>query len=299
MSGKQPVKTWSTPVCSEKNSEIPCVLCGNSSFKPGPNCEGFSYVRCAACGLVQMNPQPIKEEVTQRYQRSFGKDYLSYELENEAAFLKLQQLALEDSGFYALEKKLFEQSARGEAPRILDIGCATGALPGYLRDRGWQAAGVEISPSAEYARDHRNLDVRSLPLEENKFPSESFHVILASHLIEHLNNPRAFLCESCRILKQDGHIFITTPNISGFQSRLFGGRWRSAIFDHLYLFSIRTLKELLKQTGFAIMGVNTWGGLAAGIAPLWIKKLADLAAKRLGIGDVMIIKAVKIHKSLY
>jgi len=152
---------------------------------------------------------------------------------------------------------------------------------------------VEISPSADYAKNERKLDVRNIPLEENHFPDNSFDVILASHLIEHLNDPKTFLEETYRILKPNGVIFITTPDISGFQSRLFGSRWRSAIFDHLYLFSRHTLKKMLKTTGFKIKSCHSWGGLAAGSAPKPIKKIADFLAKRLNCGDVMIIRARK------
>jgi SAM-dependent methyltransferase len=288
---KQPVKTWSTPVQVTESENIPCALCGGESFKPGLECEGFRYVKCTACGLVQMNPQPVKIEVARRYREISGHDYLSYELENESTFLNLQRLALKDSGFDALEKKLFEKAE--DAPRFLDIGCATGALLKCLRGRGWRVTGVEISPSAEYARDKHSLDVRNLPLEENHFPPGYFDIIHASHLIEHLNDPRSFLEEIHRILKQDGRIFITTPNIGGFQSCLFKSRWRSAIFDHLYLFSAGTLNALLKTCGFTVEGVFTWGGLAAGIAPLWLKRPVDRAAKRFGFGDVMVIRAGK------
>jgi len=238
-----------------------------------------------------MNPQPLKDEIIARYSSVFAEDYLRYELENENAFLKLQQLALKDAGFYKLEKTLLLRAKDG--PSVLDVGCATGALLAFLRDRRWRVTGVEISACREYARNERKLDVRNLPLEENKFPDESFDVVLASHLIEHLNDPRSFLAETFRILKNGGYIFISTPNISGFQARLFGGFWRSAIFDHLYLFSVRTLKTMLKRAGFKAEKVSTWGGLAAGLAPVWLKKTADFLAKRLGFGDVMIIRARK------
>jgi len=243
-----------------------------------------------------MNPQPVKDEIIARYSSTFGKDYLSYELENEAAFLNLQRLALKDAGFYKLEKALLANAANGEHSSVLDVGCATGALLAFLRDRGWRVTGVEISPCAEYALKTRNLDVRNLPLEESKFSSGSFDAVLASHLIEHLNDPLSFLTETYRVLKNGGRVFITTPNISGFQARLYGGRWRSAIFDHLYLFSVRTLTKLLKSAGFKIEKVSTWGGLAAGLAPSWLKKPADFLAKCLGFGDVMIVRAKKINR---
>ena len=282
------------PAFTGESRAVPCALCGSLVFKPALECEGFSFVRCASCALVQRNPQPDKNEIIARYSDTFGKDYLNYELENEVAFLKLQQLALRDAGF----DREADRFAHG-IPSILDIGCATGSLlaslaqPDGLRGHGWRVTGVEISPCGEYARKERKLDVRSLPLEENNFPSGSFDVVHASHLIEHLNDPRAFLIEVRRILKDDGHVFITTPNISGFQARLSGGRWRSAIFDHLYLFSKRTLSKLLTDTGFKTETCRTWGGLAVGMAPGWLKKTADVLAKRLGCGDVMIIRAGK------
>ena len=285
------MKTWSTPVRKIKSGNIPCACCGSLAFKPALECEGFGYVRCKKCSLVQMNPQPLKEEVIERYSSAFGKDYLSYEIENEEAFLKLQQRSLEDAHFFRLEKPLVLRAA--EKPSILDIGCATGALLSFLEQRGWRVTGVEISPAAEYARNVKKLDVRSVPLEENKFPDNSFDVVLASHLIEHLNDPFSFLKETYRILRENGTVFITTPNISGFQARLYGGRWRSAIFDHLYLFSKRTLKRLLENTGFTTERIRTWGGLAAGLAPPFIKKSADSLAKFFNFGDVMIIRAKK------
>jgi len=279
------------PAGSVKSGAVPCACCGGFVFKPALDCEDFSFVRCVSCGLVQRNPQPVKDEIIARYSAVFGGDYLSYEIENEASFLKLQQLALVDAKFDELEKTLF--SAK-ESPSVIDVGCATGALLADLRDRGWRVTGVEISPCAEYAKKERRLDVRNIPFEENKFSQENFDVILASHLIEHLNDPASFLTEVNRVLKEGGRIFITTPNISGFQARLYGGRWRSAIFDHLYLFSVRTLSKMLKKAGFKIERIRTWGGLAAGLAPPWLKKSADYLAKRLGCGDVMIVRARKV-----
>jgi len=287
------------PVSSGKSEETPCAVCGKNLFSPLLNCEGFFFVRCKFCGLVQRNPQPVKEEIIARYSSTYGNEYLSYELENEASFLNLQRLALKDAGFEKLENKLFARNENKKSaeqdyqPSVLDIGCATGAVLEFLRGRGWRTTGVEISPSAGYAQKERNLDVRNLPLEENNFPPRSFDAVLASHLIEHLNDPRAFLIEINHILKDGGYIFITTPNISGFQARLFGSKWRSAIFDHLYLFSMRTLKQLLTNTGFKTESCRTWGGLAAGTAPKWLKKTADILAKRLNCGDVMILRAVK------
>ena len=287
---KNQVKTFSTPVSPEEKKPVPCAVCGDSMFKPSISCEGFSYVRCARCGLVQMNPQPLEGETRRRYDDRHGEEYLSYELANEGSFLALALLALKDAGFEEIESEFLKKPPA----RLLDIGCATGSLLAHLRERGWETTGVEISgPQAEYGREKRNLDVRNLPLEESHFPDAHFNAILASHLIEHLNNPAALVAEVYRILAPGGRFFVTTPNIAGFQARLFKGRWRSAIFDHLYLFSVKTLSRLLEEKGFSIERTSTWGGLAAGLAPAPVKGFFDNAAKRFSFGDVMIIRAKK------
>jgi SAM-dependent methyltransferase len=240
---------------------------------------------------VQINPQPIPAAVRNRYDEGHGADYLSYERANETAFLRLQKLALQDVGFFDEAKGYI---MTGEPPNVLDIGCATGAMLASLREQGWHTTGVEISPvQAEYARRERNLDVRTGLLEENRFPQDTFRAVLASHLIEHLNDPAALVREIYRILVPGGFFYVTTPNIAGFQARLLGRHWRSAIFDHLYLFSAKTLSSMLRQNGFTVEKMVTWGGLAAGLVPPRIKAWADRAVKKLNMGDVMILKAKK------
>jgi 2-polyprenyl-3-methyl-5-hydroxy-6-metoxy-1,4-benzoquinol methylase len=278
------IKTWSTPVRPESRADVPCALCGGTDFAAYLQCEGFAYVRCRRCSLAQMNPQPDAEAVDRRYS---GADYLEYELANEKAFLNLALLALADAGFYE-----YESALRPVEKRSLDAGCATGALAGWLSERGWQTEGVEVnSRQAEYARRERGLRVYGQPLEENALPRDGYTLITAFHLIEHLRRPRAFLAEARRLLAPGGRLLVITPNCGGFQARLFKERWRSAIFDHLYLFSVQTLVSLLEQEGFAVNRIVTWGGLAAGAAPEPVKIVFDRLAKRFGFGDVMLVSA--------
>ena len=70
-----------------------------------------------------------------------------------------------------------------------------------------------------------------------------------------------------------------------------GEKWRSAIPDHIILYSKKTLSRLLTESGFEIHRIKTWGGIGKGIAPDWIKKPVDSMAKKLGVGDVMVVLA--------
>ena len=167
----------------------------------------------------------------------------------------------------------------------------------HMKSRGWDVQGVEICvPAARYGMENRGVTIETTTLEESKLPNSSFDVVHMSHLIEHVPEPGAFLNEVARVTKPGGYLILVTPDVAGFQSKLFGKQWRSAIADHLHLFSYRVLRLLLEETGFEVVKKRSWGGLAAGAAPPWLKRPADTWAKRLNWGDVMIILGRRIDR---
>lgn len=279
------MKTFSRAPREENSRRISCPVCGAERADLKWVLEGYAFSLCSDCGLLYQNPQPLETELLQRY----DSEYFEYEIENEEAYLKLMLLGLEDAGFFGEIENRF---ADGGA--FLDIGCATGKLLLYMKERGWRECGVEVcEPAAEYARSARSLDVRTGTLEEASLPEQSFDVIHASHLIEHLTDPRGFIRELYRLLKPGGFVFLVTPNAAGFQAVLFGPRWRSAIADHMFLFSKKNLMMLLHSEGFEVESEKTWGGMAEGLVPRPVKRLLDRIAKKTGLGDVMILRGRK------
>jgi 2-polyprenyl-3-methyl-5-hydroxy-6-metoxy-1,4-benzoquinol methylase len=240
--------------------------------------DGAVFDKCSGCGLIYQNPQPVFGDLEKRYRD----DYFKYELENDANFFGLMQKGLEDIDFYALEQQIEDKS-------FLDIGCATGMLLAFVKDRGWKVQGVELcEPSAKYGIEERGVPIHIGTIEEAPFQKKSFSFIHFSHLIEHVVDPRLFLKTVHSLLADQGFMVLVTPNTSGFQARLLGEKWRSAIPDHLHLFNKQTMRRLLNETGFKIMREQTWGGIARGLAPAGIKKVIDKSAKKFGFGDVML-----------
>ena len=279
------MKTYSSvPSAEESRLEVPCGVCGSKEYRLRWERAEYRFVRCVRCGVLYQNPQPEPKDLTRRY----DEEYFAYELQNEAAFYGLMIQALQDVGFY---RELEPRMGRG---RFLDIGCATGLLLSELRNRGWRVEGVEIcTPSAEFGRLERGLTIHTVPVEQAELSDQSFDVVHASHLIEHLTQPAALVAEAARILVPGGRLILTTPNSGGLQARLLGERWRSLIPDHVYLFSRASLRRLLDENGFEVERVGTWGGIARGLAPEPIKRVADRAAKRFSFGDVMVMRARK------
>jgi SAM-dependent methyltransferase len=256
-----------------------CNICGSKEAETFLQFEAFGYQRCRNCGLVYQNPRPVFKDLKKRY----GAHYFQYEITNQDNFFNLMKLGLRDIGF----DRLF-QLERGRK-RFLDIGCATGLLLNHMKEKGWDCHGVEIcGESAEYGIKNFRLDIFIGTLEEASFPNCYFDAIHFSHLIEHVPDPIGLLIEIKRVLKPEGYIVLTTPNVAGLQARVAGTDWRSAIPDHVYLFSKKTMKRLLMKTGFEILKQVSWGGIPAGKRPDFIKKPIDRLAKFFNFGDVML-----------
>ena len=279
-------KTFSKlPSADEVSRRTVCPLCGAEPFEPRWEFDGSVFVSCAACTLVYQNPRPESRSAALRY----DEEYFRYEIENQEMFFSLMMRGLADVSF-------FDSIAPGlpDPLSILDIGCATGRLLHHFQGLGWDTAGVELcGESAEYGRRTFAVDIRDCSLHEAAFPACRFSAVHASHLIEHVDDPLALVREVERILKPGGIFICVTPSIDGFQARLFGSRWRSAIADHLTLFGKDTLQRLLESSGLRVEAVKTWGGLAAGSAPMWLKRPMDLLAKRWNFGDVVLMAARK------
>ena len=263
----------------EKLEEVVCNICESKDCSAYLMMDGYSYQKCNECGLVYQNPRPVFDDLRKRYRDN----YFEYEIKNQENFFNLMKLGLRDIGF----DLLFPEGETGRS--FLDIGCATGLLLNHMKHRGWKTKGVEICrESVEYATEQFDLDLFIGTLPEAAFEDRSFDVVHFSHLIEHVSDPKTLLLEVKRILKPHGHVILTTPNVDGFQAKYARTSWRSAIPDHVYLFSKKTMRLILGQTGFKIIKQISWGGIPAGKRVKLFKSPADRFAKLFNVGDVML-----------
>lgn len=261
-----------------------CPLCGRTRFSLRWNVQEVRFVTCP-CGLIFQNPRPSQGDLAVRY----DEEYFKYEIANEEQFFRLMMLGLADVKFF---KNLVPTLP--PVNRVLDIGCATGRLLSHFKSLGWNTIGVELcTESAAYGNEMYGVDIRMNHLGRIGFPSGYFSVVHASHLIEHVDNPAVFVAEVVRICAEGGIFICVTPAADGFQARLHGSDWRSAIPDHVTLFSKKTLRRLLQENGFTVEIVKTWGGLAEGSAPSWLKRRVDRWVKTFGCGDVVLMVARK------
>ena len=93
--------------------------------------------------------------------------------------------------------------------RVLDVGCGNGMYLDELRQRGVHAVGCDLSPgmlAAAAAHPHRvNADVTRLP-----FASSSFDVVLAPHMLYHVDDRAMAAAEMRRVLRSGGRCVVVT-----------------------------------------------------------------------------------------
>jgi ubiquinone/menaquinone biosynthesis C-methylase UbiE len=140
----------------------------------------------------------------------------------------------------------------GKQIRLLEIGCSQGHILDAVRgDKQIVATGIDLDGAAlEYA-ENKGHKVLKGTLESLKLPDESFDVVVAIHVIEHLYSPVGTLAEINRVLSAGGILFSIVPCVTHIKARLAGINWKYyGPPGHLWYFSPNTFSLLLQKTGF-------------------------------------------------
>lgn len=107
-------------------------------------------------------------------------------------------------------------AGRLDGGAVLDAGCGTGFGTRRLAERSDRAVGIDLKDRLiRYGRQEypdSNLSFAVMDAGKLGFPDESFDVVVADELIEHLPDHVPFLDEAMRVLKPDGRLICATVN---------------------------------------------------------------------------------------
>jgi 2-polyprenyl-3-methyl-5-hydroxy-6-metoxy-1,4-benzoquinol methylase len=249
-------------------------------------------VRCLRCGLVYLNPREGADEILVRYKGMEDDVYAGEERGRRIA----ARIIL---------KKISRYKRKG---RILDIGCATGFLLDEAKKQGWEAYGVELSKwAANFAREKFGLNIFEGLLKDAKFPYNYFDAITMIDSIEHLSSPKEELEEVRRILKPNGVLCISTPDIDSFLSKFLEAKWWGIKQAHLFYFSRKTLSRMLDAVGFKavkfsshvrVFSVEYWSLRLKGYSKV-IYRIFNIVSKVLAIRNKLIKLSFKDQIEVY
>lgn len=168
-----------------------------------------------------------------------------------------------------LHKRVIEILENEPRGKLLDLGTGEGSLAKQAKDKGFEV----IALDADEARFQYKGEIEFRQGDLNQglpFGDKSFDYVIMLEVIEHLQNPYFILREINRILKVEGILLLSTPNILNLKSRfrfLFEGTYdyfreptlelstspSHRFFDiHLFAYKYPELEYILFDTGFKI-----------------------------------------------
>ncbi len=284
------------PELSLATEPVACALCGGTSDALLCWNDALQIVRCRACGIVYVNPQPTESALKQHYsapnliEQDGWSSYFQHQPEQIRA---LWQRRFADV-------RLWKD---GPGTRLLDVGCGYGDFLCEAQRAGWRACGFEFSPAvAKVAREKYGLSVEVGEIFEIGAAENSFDVVTMWHVLEHMRNPLAVLRRVHGFLAPGGVLVIEVPNLNFLVRKSY--RYPLSVTLHLYHFSPATLSALVGKAGFQVRACRPGhtGYLYPSQAKVYAKKciygVTRMADRLLGVnvGDAIRLYAAKASK---
>ena len=220
---------------------VKCNLCGSDNYRliysmPDTRYfidEWFDVVECNDCGLGFVNPRPASSEISRYYPSSF---YAYFDHERDYHL-----------GRYAAEAKFLPKISLNGHQLLLDIGCANGDFPRYMRQLGWTVEGVEVSQNSKIITDFKvyKQDFREIGVYEPRYDA-----ITAWAVLEHVHDPMGYFKKVSQVLKPGGIFVFLVTNFKSLSSRCL---FREDVPRHLYFFTEETVRKYLEKFDFDLI----------------------------------------------
>ena len=227
-----------------------CLACGGDLDAPVSQ----GYAVCGRCGTFNSAPRLAPEHLPLMWKEDGPANF----------FHKHVYTASEERRRAIMRDRLAQLQGYLQGGRVLEVGCSIGLFLDALREGGFQAEGVEVTPfGVERCREKGHI-IHDRPIEEVDLQPGSLDAVVAWEVIAHLADPRRFLQAATRALKPGGFLFLTTPNANSLEYDTIwngGGRHHSNLKPHVFLqiFSNQGLQRSVEDLDYVVKDLTTPG----------------------------------------
>jgi len=160
------------------------------------------------------------------------------------------------TGFHRERAQLVRKGLNRMNGKVYDVGCGDGLFLKEASRLGLQITGFEpesIPRSQAEKRLGKRLDKKLF----TSLKSEKASAITCWQVIEHLEDPHAFLRACRQHLVDGGLLTLSTVNLGSLQARCFGGKWLHLDPPrHLWIANLQKVIQLVKDSGFEVEKVR-------------------------------------------
>lgn len=210
--------------------------------------ETFSLKQCVNCTFV-FTANPPSEEASGKYYES--DDYIEHSDTKSGLINRIYHIARQRM---LSKKHRMISKTQKSGSRLLDIGSASGYFLSFMKSKGFQVEGVEISEKA------RALCLSKFEIEAST-PDQfsqggvlgTFNAITMWHVLEHVYPLSEYLIQIHKQLAENGRVYIAVPNHTSFDAQQYKSDW--AAYDvprHLWHFNPKSFETLIHRHDFEL-----------------------------------------------
>lgn len=229
---------------------VRCPLCGGDRAAPWAEENGFVAVKCALCGLIYVNPRPVRARIDAAVRTGAHRD------ERLQLNVVGRRVAGKIDHYRGTVGSMFKDVMKRNRPiRWLDVGAGFGEVVEAVQSlapAGSCVEGIEpMAPKAAFARG-RGLRVNEGYVHDFSARPDRYEFVSAINVFSHVPDFRQFLEEIKRVLSDGGEVLIETGNASDIgERRHFPDELM--LPDHLVFAGEAQVRRFLTEAGFEIV----------------------------------------------
>ena len=199
--------------------------------------------------MVFVNPQPDDAALMAAYN---GQGDLAYAVGGHLDKVAFYRTWFGPDDYRRWRRHLRRMARLCGGGRLLEYGCGAALVGQVAVEEGWQAEAIDVGEWIRELQPQRSFPLHVGTLREQQWPNARFDAVYAQDVLEHLRRPREELAELARLLRPGGVLFVHVPNYASLTIRLGVSRFAyNEPPGHVNYFTPRTLRDLLRRTGFA------------------------------------------------
>ena len=249
-------------------AETECIFCNKKSSQIVIEEEGYQCRKCPSCDLIYISNRPSLEEIERLY------NDVRANRSADASISGFFSRRLHARHHVRIIKKFIKSGS------ILEIGPGEGSFLFEARKEGFEVSGIELNKiQANFIENRLGISCEGSPLGASSFGGKKFDIIYHRDVISHFYDPIAEFQKMNERLKDNGFLIFETGNLGNVEEKYFRLFTSFQLPDHLFFFSDKNLRELLRRTGFEFVKTYRYSKLPL----LWVMRRLKTKAEQFAV----------------
>ena len=241
---------------TEEFIHVSCPACASEQRKFLYSKYGLNSNSCSDCGTQYIHDPQLK-----LWQNFINSPIIILSGLTKYSKTRQQSVWRAYLGRGNIYKKLLQRIS-SKPTEGLEVGAAYGYFLDAITEKEHDAEIVCIEPTPKLAKILTDKGYQTIEdsYEDVRLKTK-FSLVTAFEVIEHLYDPKNFLDWASDLMIDKGLIYLTCPNIEGFETQILGRHSDTIDHEHLNLFNPNGIDKLLKRSGFKALKISTPGQL--------------------------------------